>query len=176
MRPPVATYRKSSGAFQGEPRGMVPQPPALHYMGKQPAQHNVTEPSAQLIGDKEDLWSDRVQEIISAHMSSLKPIEKDDREKIRATTTGPADNKNWHDARVGRLTASLFKGGFLYTARTADTKVTMVRRAAAASHNSLAVSPHYGALHTHHTACPLKTSASFCRGDDVLHTPDVIME
>lgn len=78
-------------------------------MGQQPAQQHVPEPSAQLIGDEEDLWSDRVQEIISAHMSSLKPIEKDDREKIRATTTGQADNKNWHAARVGRLTASLFK-------------------------------------------------------------------
>ncbi|KAH7937593.1 hypothetical protein HPB49_013439 [Dermacentor silvarum] len=42
-------------------------------------------------------------------MSSLKPIEKDDRDKIRAATTGQADNKNWHPASVGRLTASLFK-------------------------------------------------------------------
>ncbi|KAH7932999.1 hypothetical protein HPB49_006352 [Dermacentor silvarum] len=89
---------------------------ALRYIGQQPAQQHVPEPSAQLIADEEDLWSDRVHEIISAHISSLKPIEKDDREKIRATTTGQADNKNWHAARVGRLTVSLLVGVPLHQA------------------------------------------------------------
>ncbi|KAH7978891.1 hypothetical protein HPB49_007241 [Dermacentor silvarum] len=82
---------------------------ALRYIRQQPAQQHVPEQSAQLIGDEEYLWSDRVQEIISAHKSSLQPIEKDDCEKICATTTGQADSKNWHAARVRRLTASLFK-------------------------------------------------------------------
>ncbi|XP_075539903.1 uncharacterized protein LOC142574772 [Dermacentor variabilis] len=81
---------------------------AVRYMG-QPAQQHVPEPSVELIGDEEDLWSDRVQELVNAHMSSLKPIEKDEREGIRANAIGQADNKNWHVARLGRLTASLFK-------------------------------------------------------------------
>ncbi|XP_037501046.1 uncharacterized protein LOC119374915 [Rhipicephalus sanguineus] len=47
--------------------------------------------------------------LVDAYLASVKPLCQEDRDRICIQTAGQASNKSWYTARIGRLTASLFK-------------------------------------------------------------------
>lgn len=62
-----------------------------------------------IIGDSVDLWSDIANEEISSYLKSLAPLSEEERMKVCKETIGQAENKHWHQARTGLITASVFK-------------------------------------------------------------------
>ncbi|XP_077508009.1 uncharacterized protein LOC144119201 [Amblyomma americanum] len=60
------------------------------------------------IEDTDDLWSEPSATEVQSYMQTLKPLSREERHDICEETVAQAANK-WHAARVGRLTASLFK-------------------------------------------------------------------
>ncbi|XP_049527530.1 uncharacterized protein LOC119459075 [Dermacentor silvarum] len=61
------------------------------------------------IADSEDLLSMTNSRIIQERFDAIQPLSLDDRAVILESTMGQAENKKWHQERIGRLTASVFK-------------------------------------------------------------------
>ncbi|CAN7947850.1 unnamed protein product [Ixodes hexagonus] len=60
------------------------------------------------IGDEQDLWSPEACKVVQQHMESLSQMTDEERADVLMRTMGQANNRQWHDGRLGRVTAPAF--------------------------------------------------------------------
>ncbi|CAN7944255.1 unnamed protein product, partial [Ixodes hexagonus] len=60
------------------------------------------------IGDEQDLGSPEARKVVQQHMDALPQMTNEERRDVVVRTMGQADNRQWHDDRLGRITASQF--------------------------------------------------------------------
>ncbi|CAN7945491.1 unnamed protein product, partial [Ixodes hexagonus] len=60
------------------------------------------------ISDEQDLWSPEARKVLQQHMEELPQMTDEERADVVMRTIGQADNRQWHDDRLGRITASAF--------------------------------------------------------------------
>lgn len=106
-----ASSQEKVTALRGNLAAATPRMQAIRYFpsDEQPAAEKTRADPVLLLEDDEDLWSDRAQEVVDAHLGSLIPLSDAERQSICTATVGQGENKKWHTERTGRLTASLFK-------------------------------------------------------------------
>lgn len=84
-----------------------PNPLFLKYGNMAPARP-VKRPRPTLpFGNEQDLWSPEALEVVQQHMEALLKMT-DEEQDVVMHTMGQADNPQWHDDRLGRITASQF--------------------------------------------------------------------
>ncbi|CAN8004610.1 unnamed protein product, partial [Ixodes hexagonus] len=59
-------------------------------------------------GEEQDLWSPEARKVVQQHMEALSQRTDEERADVLMRTMGQADNRQWHDDRLGRATASAF--------------------------------------------------------------------